>query len=223
MLRTGMGASCAGGSCTSTTVRPLTRARLLAAPALVNRCGAPLRPIDESARSSTPRSCSLSQPRLTRPGSAAETLRIARFSSTAPMKMSIAVTGALCAAAVTTAALARQADDPQPRRDPGRVPLGLLGHLPELGGVGRGHEGDGRAHGRVRHAAGHARAGPGGSCSRPTRRSTRSASSSTASTAIRSCSATSTRATRRSPAASSASAPCSPSSTPRRRGSRPSC
>ena len=100
----------------------------------------------------------------------------------------------------------RQADDPQPRRDSRRVPLGLLGDLPELGSLGSGNEGDGREDGRVRRAQGHARAGPAARCSRPTRRSTRSASSSTASTAIRSCSATSTRATRRSPGDSSASA-----------------
>ncbi len=43
-------------------------------------------------------------------------------------------------------------------------------HLPELGGVGSGDDGDGREDGRLRQAQGHARAGACGACSGPTRR-----------------------------------------------------
>ena len=53
----------------------------------------------------------------------------------------------------------RQADHPQPRRDSGRVPLGLLGDLPQLGRLGSGDEGHGREDGRVRGTQGHAGGG----------------------------------------------------------------
>ena len=129
--------------------------------------------------------------------------------------MSIAVTGALCAAAVTTAAVAAKPTTRNRAEIPAEFRWDFSADLPELGGVGSGHEGDGRADGRVRRAEGNARAGPGAAAQGlPGVRRDRQAAV-PRSTAIRSCSATSTRATRRSPAASSAWARCSPSSTPR--------
>ena len=61
------------------------------------------------------------------------------------MKMSIAVTGALCAAAVTTAAIAAKPTTRNRAEIPAEYRWDFSRDLPELGGVGRRHEGDGRA------------------------------------------------------------------------------
>ena len=85
------------------------------------------------------------------------------------MKMSIAVTGALCAAAVSTAALAAKPTTRNRAEIPAEFRWDFAAIYPELGGVGSGDEGARRTHRCLRSRSRERWRRVRRSCSRPTR------------------------------------------------------